>query len=483
MSTIEIDRIKVKSHRRPLKPEKVIELKESIEVNGLLNPITIDRDFNLIAGLHRLTACTMLGFKKIECNVVDYKNTWQSRLAEIDENLIRSELETLERAELWLEREKILEKRGLRAKAGDNQHHRQGSVFQPIKTTEQLAKEIGYTKRTYQYGKQIASKILPEVKQAIQGTEIAKKTTALLEIARAGSAEKKQADAAEKAADKAKKEGDLAEADRQASIVARAKAKQKELQFLALAEIQEQKAKPVRNEVQNKIHNEVQNKACSSSNLAVQVGDEWLLGRHIIYCGNTSARKFIDLIPSEVALAIVTSTTEWDHDYLVEKARVVAVVIEEDRICNFCTRQQMPFQFEFLLGKYYIGIFSGQAISKPRKPMEIEGIEGIVSYLIDQYTNRNVGLFVSAPNLGNGEILIACERMGRICFGGDPNPKIVDCAISRWQNWTKERAVVEKSTKSDRLIHQIDSNFKSQILVKENDIQNKKSKIVTSHHN
>ncbi len=471
MSTIEIDRIKVKSHRRPLKPEKVAELKESIEINGLLNPITIDKDYNLIAGLHRLTACTILGFKEIECNIVDYKNTWQSRLAEIDENLIRSELETLERGELWLEREKILEKRGVRAKAGDNQHHRhkQGSVFEPIKTTEQLAKETGYTKRTYQYGKQIASKILPEVKQVIKGTEIAKKTTALLEIARAGSAENKQADAAQKAANKAQKEGDLAEADRQALIVAKARAKQKELQFLALAEIQEPKAKPVRNEVQNKV--------CSSNNLAVQVDDEWLLGRHIVYCGNTSERQFIDLIPSEVALAIVTSAAEWNHDYLVEKARVVAVVLEEDQICNFCTRQQMPFQFEFLLGKYYIGIFSYHGISKPRKPTEIEGIEGIVSYLINQYTNINVGLFVSAPNLGNGEILLTCERMGRICFGGDPDPKIVDCTISRWQKWTKECAVVEKSTKSDRPIHQIDSNFKSQILTKENYNQSKKSKL------
>ena len=175
MTTVGIDRIKVKAQRRPLKPDKVAELKESIAANGLLNPITLDRELILIAGLHRLTACKMLGFQEIECNIITCEVAEQARLAEIDENLIRSELEVLERAELWLERERIFAQMGLRAKRGENQHLRnQSKLSSPLpKTTEDLAKETGCTKRTYQYGKQIASKILPEVKQAIRGTQIA----------------------------------------------------------------------------------------------------------------------------------------------------------------------------------------------------------------------------------------------------------------------------------------------------------------------
>ena len=38
--------------------------------------------------------------------------------------------------------------------------------------------------------------------------------------------------------------------------------------------------------------------------------------------------------------------------------------------------------------------------------------------------------------MGNGEILIACERMGRICFIGDENPQLVHRGIMRWQKWT-----------------------------------------------
>jgi ParB family chromosome partitioning protein len=457
MSTIKIEQIKIGSQRRALKPEKVTELKESIKINGLLNAITVDRELNLVAGLHRLTACKLLGFTTINCNVVDYEDASQLRLAEIDENLIRSELEALERAELWLEREKILDKMGLRAKSGDNQHarHKPELLGKPLKTTEELAKETGYTKRTYQYGKQIASKILPEVKQVIKGTQVAKKTTALLEIARAGSAAHKQADAAEKAARQAKIAGDREEANRQAIIVAKARAKQKELQLSTLAKIQESKATPNATE-------EINNECRSPNKPVVRVGDEWLLGRHLVYCGDTYEGNFINLLPTEAALAIATSTSDWNHDYLVERARVVAVVLEEDRIFDFCTRQRMPFQFEMLFGKLYVAFFSRQSLAKPRKPQEIDGIEGVISYLINQYTDRKLGLFAIAPSLGNGEILIACERMGRICFAGDCNPEIATRTISRWQNLTNKSAVRENysKSKSSNSILDVDRNLK-----------------------
>ena len=437
---VDIDRIKISSKRRPIKPEKVAELKESIELSGLLNPITVDRELNLIAGLHRLTACQMLKIKKIRCNIIDCDSSQQLDLAEIDENLIRNELEALERAELWLKREKILEAMGLRAKSGDNQHAHKNNqtALKAPKTTEELAKQVGYTKRTYQYGKQIASKILPEVKEVIKGTKVAKKTTALLEIARAGNSENKKAELAEKALRQAKQKGDREEAHRQAIIVAKARAKQKELQLSTFAEVREKKSPPDGNKIVTE--------AKLADNLMIQIGDKWLLDRHIVYCGDTSEQKFINLLPSDAALAIATSTSDWNHDYLVDKARIVAVAIEEGQIYNFCTQQTMPFQLELLLGKSYVSIFSHQSISKPPKPIEIEGIEGIVSYLVDRYTNRNLGLFAIAPNLGNGEVLITCEKMGRICFTGDRNPEVVSRAISRWQNWTKKCAVRENQT-------------------------------------
>jgi len=87
-----------------------------------------------------------------------------------------------------------------------------------------------------------------------------------------------------------------------------------------------------------------------------------------------------------------------------------------------------------MIGDIYVAIFSHQSISKPDKPMGIEGIEGIIGYLVSLYTKPSN--FVIAPFLGEGEVAIACERMGRICFAGDENPQRVQRAIARWQQWT-----------------------------------------------
>ncbi len=173
----------------------------------------------------------------------------------------------------------------------------------------------------------------------------------------------------------------------------------------------------------------------------VQIGDKWLLDRHIVYCGDICSNKFIDFLPSQTALAIVTLCLNWNHDYLIDKARIVAVVLEEGQIYNFCHRQQMPFRFELLLGRLYVAVFSHEVISEPRKPIEIEGIEGIVAYLVNQYTRWGNSVF--APNLGNGEILINCEKTGRICVAGDRNPQTVSRALIRWQNWTNKQAQKE----------------------------------------
>lgn len=235
MPIVPINQILVGCNRRPIKGDKVNELKESIKANGLLNPITVDQKLNLIAGLHRLTACKLLGLDAIACNIVTYQNAEQARLAEIDENLIRNELEPLERSELWLERDRILERMGLRAKAGDNQHTLKGGemISLPAKRTVELAKEAGYSERTFQHGKQIAKGIHPDVKQMIKGTAIAESPTALLKIARAGSQERALAEAAQQALELAQTQGDIQAAQRQAKLLTEARNQQKDLQILA----------------------------------------------------------------------------------------------------------------------------------------------------------------------------------------------------------------------------------------------------------
>jgi ParB family chromosome partitioning protein len=428
MPIVPIDQILVGRNRRPIKGDKVNELKESIKANGLLNPITVDQKLNLIAGLHRLTACKLLGLDAIDCNIVTYQYAEQARLAEIDENLIRNELEPLERSELWLERDQILERMGLRAKVGDNQHTYKGGemISPPPKRTLELAKEAGYSERTFQHGKQIAKGIHPDVKQMIKGTAIAESPTALLKIVRCGSEERAVAEAAQQAWELAQVQGDVEEAERQAKLLAEAKIKQKELQTLAYnSAVAEKEAKLLLKKSQ-----------CQpfTPGTKVKVGEEWVLGRHLVYCGDTAQQEFMNLLPSDATLAIATVSSTWNHNYLAGEARVVAVLRSPGQIYEFYKRNQMPFQYELILGNIYVGIFSRHSISQPQTAINVEGVEGIINYLINLYTSPNN--FVIAPFMGNGEVLIACERTGRIGFIGDENEELVSRGIGRWEKWT-----------------------------------------------
>jgi DNA modification methylase len=51
------------------------------------------------------------------------------------------------------------------------------------------------------------------------------------------------------------------------------------------------------------------------------------------------------------------------------------------------------------------------------------------------------GDVVLDPFLGSGSTLIAAEMVDRICHGSDLDPKYVDFAVRRWQNWTGRHAV------------------------------------------
>ena len=106
---IRIFQIKVNPGRREVDPEAVHDLAESISKVGLLNPITVDQDYTLIAGLHRLEAAKLLGWSEIKCTVSELDGLL-AQLAEIDENLIRREFDHVEEWEQLARRKEIYEK-------------------------------------------------------------------------------------------------------------------------------------------------------------------------------------------------------------------------------------------------------------------------------------------------------------------------------------------------------------------------------------
>lgn len=179
---LNIEEIVVKERKRNL--GNVQELAESIKKLGLLNPITITNEHVLIAGFHRLEACRLLGHREISVNVTELSDL-EAELAEIDENLIRNELTVLEQGEHLLRRNELLEVLGQRAKQGDNRFtNNRHADSAPLKTTKNIANEMGISKRVAQENIQIAKKLDNEVKEQIKGTELEDSKTELLELSR-----------------------------------------------------------------------------------------------------------------------------------------------------------------------------------------------------------------------------------------------------------------------------------------------------------
>lgn len=117
---IAINEIKVNTGRREADLNGIDELTHSISEVGLLNPITVDPDHILIAGLHRLEAAKRLGWAEIECTVCGLEGL-QAELAEIDENVVRTALSTIEYGELLERRKEIYESLHPETKAGLSQ--------------------------------------------------------------------------------------------------------------------------------------------------------------------------------------------------------------------------------------------------------------------------------------------------------------------------------------------------------------------------
>ena len=129
--TQRIESIEVGPRRRPVSQEKVTELARSISELGLLQPIGITEDRQLVYGTHRLEACRLLEWTEIQATVLPDCDELTRELAEIDENLIRNELRVLLRAQHIKRRNEILEEMGLRAQSGDNQFSEGGETVSP----------------------------------------------------------------------------------------------------------------------------------------------------------------------------------------------------------------------------------------------------------------------------------------------------------------------------------------------------------------
>jgi len=108
MQTVSVDKlVPYVNNARTHSPEQITKLRSSLREFGFINPIIIDKDFNVIAGHGRLMAAKEEGLKEVPCVLVDYLTEAQRKAyvladnrmamdAGWDEDLLRIEIEELQ---------------------------------------------------------------------------------------------------------------------------------------------------------------------------------------------------------------------------------------------------------------------------------------------------------------------------------------------------------------------------------------------------
>jgi len=185
VTTRRLKDITVQNGRRRVDEDKVQQLAQSIGEVGLLNPITVTEEGVLVAGMHRLEACRLLGLDEIPVNVVALDGM-RAELAMLDENLFRNDGTVLERAE-WLKRRKeIYEVLYPETRWGGDMKSAaaksNGNNFRSF--SNETAAKAGVSPRTIRQEVQIATRLADDVKDALKATAVADHKTDLLALSR-----------------------------------------------------------------------------------------------------------------------------------------------------------------------------------------------------------------------------------------------------------------------------------------------------------
>lgn len=182
---IEVSRIHIGDSRRAIDSMTVDKLADSMKQVGLLNPITIDYEYNLIAGAHRIAAAKKLGWELIPCNMLDIEDL-QAKLAELDENLVRNNGNVIEQGEWLAEKKRIYERLHPETKKGQSGgwYNNKGQNLESEENSfsRDTAEKTGLSKRTIEQSIQIAENLTPETKEFAKSVEISK--TDALNLAR-----------------------------------------------------------------------------------------------------------------------------------------------------------------------------------------------------------------------------------------------------------------------------------------------------------
>jgi len=195
LAEINIDEIDTTGRLRPVDVDYVNALAGSIAELGLQSPIKLrwkdDDGYALVFGMHRLEAMKTLGWSVLERDihyVVESLTVEQARVAEIDENLFRHDLNPLDRAIFLAERKHIYEQMHPETAQGKAKKPKNGKsqtlrAFLPPRFSLDAANKIGMSERSIQLAIDLANRLDPAALEALRKTPIIHNQAALQKFA------------------------------------------------------------------------------------------------------------------------------------------------------------------------------------------------------------------------------------------------------------------------------------------------------------
>ena len=181
VQNIPLNLIDASDRLRPIDESWALAISESMAERGLLEPIVVRTDgasYILTAGGHRYRAAQLLGWESIDA-IVREMSPNEARLAEIDENLMRRELDPLDKAVFLAERKEIYleihpETGHGKKKGKSNQHVRKDAEYASfLPFADEVAEKVGMSKRNVALYCQIAAGLSSEIVALIRNTPLA----------------------------------------------------------------------------------------------------------------------------------------------------------------------------------------------------------------------------------------------------------------------------------------------------------------------
>jgi site-specific DNA-methyltransferase (adenine-specific) len=229
-----------------------------------------------------------------------------------------------------------------------------------------------------------------------------------------------------------------------------------------------------------------------------KLGDIWKLGNHRLLCGDSTFIDNIDLVTKKEKVDMVFTDPPYNIDYqgVKDKRKIKNDKMDDESFVDFltssllgcetmyvCCSWQYAHLFREAMTKiarkpkamiiwdkvnpaqhldkyfkqheiiYYYGDFGGQKtlrgdvwnLKRKKNTLHptMKPVELITMALEDQPNKKTV----YDGFLGSGSTIIACEKMDRICYGMELDPKYCDVIVKRWEQFTGKKAELENGQK------------------------------------